>query len=1035
MNEKILNAGTRVRLITDPSRIGVLTDKVRQRRDKNVYYIQFPEMASWVPQDAIEIVKEGTDDVYSLLANGQFGRLTDFRRNLTYIQLSGRLANLVYSMDTTNTEFYAYQYKPVLTFLEAPSKGILIADEVGLGKTIEAGLIWTELRARFDARRLMVICPAMLREKWKDELATRFGIEATLMNASELSSELKRSRHQYPPGRAIVCSYDGLRPPRANSDEEDSKAKISPRAKLAKILEDHSGEEPLFDLIIFDEAHKLRNAQSATSKLGRLLREVSENLVLLSATPINLHSQDLFQLLNVVDEDTFSNEHIFPSILAANAPLIKAQKIALDRGSSWADISVLLLQAQRHHLLAESHQLANILRSSISGIDLTEDADRIALANKIERCNLLSKVLTRTRKADVQELRVIREPFAPHVEMTEVESELYNRVTEIVRGYAIDKDISDGFLLASPQRQLSSSMYAAVKSWKDRTSADSFQAYEDFGVEVKKNTSAGPLMQAIAAGIWGTVELSQLRKNDSKFNVMRKTLVEFFKENPDEKIIIFSYFRGTLGYLAERLSEIGINNQILMGGMRETKQDIINRFKTSTDIRILLASEVASEGVDLQFCRVLINYDLPWNPMKIEQRIGRIDRHGQKAEKISILNFCYHNTIDQRIYQRLYERLNIFQTSLGDMEAILGEKISELTKNLLCERLTPEQENARIDQTSLAIAQLRQTEQELESQASNLIAHSGHILQEVKAAHDFSKRITEQDLIIFVKDFFERHCQGFDFFQPNSAEDIFEIRLPANLSAELNRFISNKKLQGLTLLGSGNNTKCLFFNKVVGGIRATQEVINQKHPLIQFISHKLKEIDEAFFPLVSLVIDGQFLPSIKCGTYAAVVRRTSFSGVRVEERMIGRAVNLENDSVFGIETSMDIINTARLKSADWPSAQHEIDKGLVGNKFDLCEEKLEFDYVAETMQKQAENNDRVLLQVASARKHFQRQLESREGALHKLISSGNSSLIKATEAQIRKIKERFEQREAELKIHQNFSHRIDDVCHLVLKVI
>ena len=234
-------------MLTDPGRIGVLTGKVRQRRDKNVYYIQFPEMASWVPQDAIEVVKEGADDVYSLLANRQFGRLTDFRRNLTYIQLSGRLANLVYSMDTTNTEFYAYQYKPVLTFLEAPSKGILIADEVGLGKTIEAGLIWTELRARFDARRLMVICPAMLKEKWKDELANRFGIEATLMNASELCTELKRTRHQYPPGRAIVCSYDGLRPPKTNIDEEDSKAKTSPRAKLAKMLEDHSGDEPLFD--------------------------------------------------------------------------------------------------------------------------------------------------------------------------------------------------------------------------------------------------------------------------------------------------------------------------------------------------------------------------------------------------------------------------------------------------------------------------------------------------------------------------------------------------------------------------------------------------------------------------------------------------------------------------------------------------------------------------------------------------------------------------------------------------------------------
>ena len=132
---------------------------------------------------------------------------------------------------------------------------------------------------------------------------------------------------------------------------------------------------------------------------------------------------------------------------------------------------------------------------------------------------------------------------------------------------------------------------------------------------------------------------------------------------------------------------------------------------------------------------------------------------------------------------------------------------------------------------------------------------------------------------------------------------------------------------------------------------------------------------------------------------------------------------------------MDIINTARLKSVDWPEAQHEIAAEVVSNKFDHCEERLEIDYDIEATQKKAENNDRVLLQIASAKRHFQRQLESRESALQKLINSGNSNLIKATEAQIRKVRERFEQREAELKIHQDFSHRMDDVCHLVLKVI
>lgn len=1035
MSEQKFSAGQRIRLFTDPSRIGVLTEKIKPRRGKNVHYVQFPEQASWISEDALELVSDGVDDIYSLLNKNQFGRVSDLRRNLTYIQLSGRLANLVYSMDTTNTEFYAYQYKPVLSFLDAPSKGILIADEVGLGKTIEAGLIWTELRARFDARRLMIVCPAMLREKWKDELSNRFGVEATLMNANDLCDELKRSRSQYPPGRAIICSYDGLRPPKSATDNEndDFSQKESPREKLAKLLDNAAGAEPLFDLIVFDEAHKLRNAESATSKLGRLLRDTSEHLVLLSATPINLHNQDLYQLLNIVDEDTFSNEHVFPNILTANAPLIKAQKVTLDRTSSWDDISALLIQAQKHYLLANNSQLRKILNERLTSNELLLDSNRITLANRIERCDLLSKVLTRTRKAEVKELRVVREIFAPHVEMTEAETELYEKVSEIVHRYAMGKDINAGFLLASPQRQLSSCMYAAVWSWTNKKGIDGFQTYEDFGVETSSTQSSAPLMASIASGVIGTVELDELRKNDSKFNALQSVLGDFFEDAPTEKIILFSYFRATLTYLSERLSELGYKSEILMGGMKESKQNIINRFKSDDSIKVLLASEVASEGVDLQFCRILINYDLPWNPMKIEQRIGRIDRHGQKSDKISILNFCYHDTIDQRIYQRLYERLDIFQNALGDLEAILGEKINVLTKQLLCEKLSGAQEEARIEQTSLAIEQLRQTENELESQASNLIAHSGHILQEVKAAHDFSKRVTEYDLMIFVKDFLERHCQGFEFFQIEPGDYLFEIKLPAIISAELHKFIATRKLQGLTVLDSGHRQKCRFLNKVVS-VKDGEEIINQTHPFIQFVCHKLREIDEAFMPLVSLTISNNELPNLESGIYVAVVKRISFVGVRIEEKLVARVKHIDNNSILNTELSMDIVNTLRLKANDWPEAKQVVNSEQIEEQFDICDDLLENDYQFDASQKSAENEDRVSFQIESAKKHFERQILSRESALYKHQQAKRNSLVKATEGHIRKIKERFEQREAELEIHEQFTHRIDDVCHVVLNV-
>ena len=141
----MLEPGTSVRIKTDPGRIGILTNKSRQRGDVIRWQVIFPDGGQYIPEDQLECVQE-IPDLLELLEQGKLGRSADLRRNLTHIRLSGRLANLIYSMDTTHTDFYAYQFKPVIRFLDSPGSGLLIADEVGLGKTIEAGLIWTELR-------------------------------------------------------------------------------------------------------------------------------------------------------------------------------------------------------------------------------------------------------------------------------------------------------------------------------------------------------------------------------------------------------------------------------------------------------------------------------------------------------------------------------------------------------------------------------------------------------------------------------------------------------------------------------------------------------------------------------------------------------------------------------------------------------------------------------------------------------------------------------------------------------------------------
>jgi hypothetical protein len=184
--------GLRVRLKSNPARSGVLSGERSGSAALPRWQVIFGDRTDFVPGLALEPVPEAGSNPFSDMRQLRFGKPRDLRSALTHARLGGKLADLIYSLYTTNTDFYAYQFKPVLSFLDSPSRGILIADEVGLGKTIEAGLIWTELRSREDARRLLVLCPAMLQDKWKQELADRFGVDARKCSALDAVEVLEQ---------------------------------------------------------------------------------------------------------------------------------------------------------------------------------------------------------------------------------------------------------------------------------------------------------------------------------------------------------------------------------------------------------------------------------------------------------------------------------------------------------------------------------------------------------------------------------------------------------------------------------------------------------------------------------------------------------------------------------------------------------------------------------------------------------------------------------------------------------------------------
>ena len=988
-----------------------MTGKTRDYGGIRRWQVSFPEGIQYVPDDQLEEVTEGGDDPLDLLHRGRFGDGLVLRRTITHARLTGRLADVIYSMDTTGTDFYAHQFKPVVKLMNSAGRGLLIADEVGLGKTIEAGLIWTELRSRFDFRRLLVLCPAVLREKWQRELRKRFGVDADILDADGTLARLQRADEEgYTAQFAIVASLQGLRPHRGwdeYGDDESTRAS----SRLARFLDGRSQNDPLVDLCIIDEAHYLRNRETMTSVLGRLVRAVADYIVLLSATPIHLRSDDLYGLLNLVDEDTFSRRHSFDEILQANKPLVRAREIVL-RGANVEDtvtkLRTELLCARRHPLLRSSHQLRALIDEEVWSSDIGQHGVVARLAERLERVNLLGHVVTRTRKRDVEERRVVRLVEAPVIHLSPPERAFYDAVTDLVREYCRKRGTHEGFLQVTPQRQMCSSMPAALRSWQRGSTVETGNVLE--GPEDDER----PLRSELVARAQELGNLGELWQNDSKYAHLRQHLRSLLEGDREVKVVVFSYFRPTLAYLHERLRQDGIRSIPLHGGTSDKDETVLG-FHESPDHRVLLSSEVGSEGIDLQFARVVINYDLPWNPMRVEQRIGRIDRLGQRADKIHVRNLFYAETIDARIYKRLFDRLKIFEGALGTLEPVLGDMVQALMKDLFSKHLTPEEEAERIDQTRRALAQRQHLEEKLEQEAAHLTAYGDYILNQVKAARDLHRSISAEDLRSYVIDFVSLHYRGSEFRQVGDDPMRFDVSLSNNSRQDLGTYIKRQRIGGSTRLvqDSVNRVPCRFKNTAVPDLRGREEVISQFHPLVRFVADRLNEPEQQNRPAVAVRVSAaESGIELRPGLYVFSVQRWSVRGLRDMERLHYAAAFLHADSaaeVVAPEVAERLIVTAAGKGVGWPGV-----RGVVGldNLVEAVAERCiaasdrAFDRYVDD--RRAENDDRARVQEQILDERHQRERGVLERVLQEHRVRGRHRLVPATEGRLRALEARVE---------------------------
>ena len=1016
--------GQPVRSIDNPGRRGIITNSPpRVRRSGTYYQVQWADgLIDWCHEDELEPDEAaGFDDPFTLASKGRYGRAGNLRRNLTYVHLSGRLANLVYAMGITNTDFYPHQYRPLLTLLDSPATGLLIADEVGLGKTIEAGLIWTEFRARFDFRRLVVVCPAMLREKWRDELRNRFGIDSQMVDAAELLYELRRPTHAFGEGKAWIMSFNGARPPKSwrySASAEDKKSGGG-RWQLADFLHESSADEPLIDLAVFDEAHYMRNSETATWRLGNLLRDVSQFQLMLSATPINLKNRDLYNLLNLLDVDHIGNPEDFQRLLDANKPLVAARDTVLSLQSKASEVAGCLKEVAKQPILSGSTQLRNLLDNLPTDDQLSDRRYRAKLAGILERLNLLSHLVTRTRKRDVQQRRIIRDVRREAVPMNQVEQDLYNLVTETTRRYAVQNGISDGFLLATPQRQVTSCPAAVARAWQ-RGGNELYQLIEDSELEdaeAEDRGAVGPLKTLLQAVIPPSIDITALEESDSKFARFLQVAGEFLAENPAEKLIVFTTFRPTARYLVDRLNAEGIRSTLIWGnrdGNSTTKQEVIDGFRKSPILRVLVSTEVAAEGVDLQFCKVLVNYDLPWNPTRIEQRIGRIDRLGQKAKIIHIWNLYFEETIDARILNRLLSRLRVFEEALGEAEAVVGDHVRRLESALLSRPLTPAEEEAQIGQTEQALENLRIQRKELERNAPHMMAHGQHVIERIEAAKELARRVTEADLLVYVRDYLTDYCPGHQFLQDANDPNLVTLQLPQDVAARFTEYLQNEGLLGKTALDRGPSKRIRFLNRISEQYRYGEEVLHQFHPLVRFITHDLQRRDEHFYPLAAVEIqraqDDEFQP----GDHVFYVRSWVFKGVRDEEVLSVAAFRLDDGKLLREDASEVLLQRARLSGTDWVGVANEFDARSVVRGFEQAEEVLDQRYRREFAAKKNENADRARFQLDSVDRYLNRRLANLKRVLRTHETMGRTSLARATQGQIDKLNGRMDIRKQKI---------------------
>ncbi len=648
-----------------------------------------------------------------------------FHAYLTALQIRYPGLSTLYSLNAARIDFIPYQFRPVLRFIRSDRPRLLIADGVGVGKTIEAGLILRELQARRDIRSVLIICPRPLvtERKWMNEMK-RFEERFTHLDGATLRYCINEmdlegvwpEQHQ----RAIV-SYSLFDEVLLHGTGPDSRRK---RKKGLLNLD----PPPRFDLVIVDEAHHIRNPETFNHKAVRFFCDNAEAVIFLTATPIQLDSNDLFILLNTLRPDLIIDQESFQHMAQPNPFINRALSLIRAQGPEWRpEVNNALEQAAAtpwgQTILSHNPSFIR-LRSRLAEGAITNE-ERVQLITDIEAMYTFSGIINRTRRRDIGEF-TMRKPETVVVEFTPSQKFLHDELLRIQAEILIrlHGNVSIKFMMTTIRRQAASCLYGLTPFLEDILNRHidelSWDEADDIAPVPGEET-----IGTIQAQIQSILERARsLDSHDPKLEALRN-IIRDKQRLSNNKLILFSSFRHTLKYLYDHLFSDGIRVGMIHGDTPDEERVMLrSRFEGPREekdsLDVMLFSEIGCEGLDYQFCDCIVNYDLPWNPMRIEQRIGRIDRNGQKSESVAIKNLISPGTIDADIYERCLIRIGVFNNALGGGEEILGEITREIRNIAEDYTLSDEERKEKLNQLSDNKIRLIKEQEDLEQRQMEL---------------------------------------------------------------------------------------------------------------------------------------------------------------------------------------------------------------------------------------------------------------------------------------------------------------------------